>query len=96
METMAWNVKNAETVSEAVNNMRYGVDCSISPLCVTKCRSFGQTIEARRKLQSAIEEIKPLAADDYYREHGLDDYRAACEKLFSISKRRGYVLLTLN
>ena len=96
METLAWNVKNVETVSQAVSMMRIMHGCTVSPQCITKNRAFGHTIEARRKLQAAIAELKPLAADSYYLEHGRADYDAACARLFTIAKRRGYVLLTLN
>jgi len=93
--TMIWNVKNAETVQQAVNNMRHGIDCKPSPSCITKCRSWGQTIEYRRKLQAVLGELKSLACDEYYLKNGMADYNAACEKHFFISKRRGYVALTM-
>jgi len=95
MDTIIWNVKNADTLYGAVSNMRHWVDCKESLQSITKCKPFGHTIDARRKLNEVLLELSKLAADEVYREHGLTLFNQACEKYFTIAKRRGYVVLTL-
>ena len=93
---LIWNVKHCDTVAQAVSAMRHNTpDCSVSPECETRKKPWGQTIDARRKLQKALETLKALASDEYYREHGLAGYEAKCEELFEIKQRRGYAQLRM-
>ena len=93
---LTWNVKHAETVSQAVSAMRHSTpDCSVSPSSDIKTQSFGRTLELRRKLNNALDQLKALACDSYYQAHGMADYEAKCAELFEIKPRRGYVQLTM-
>lgn len=93
-ETFVWNVKHAKSVAQAVSSLRHNLDCSVSPQCITRRRGWGHTIDLRRKLQAAMEELKTLASDDYCSVRGVADYEAACAKLFEVKPRRGYVQLS--
>lgn len=92
MENIQWNVKNADTVAQAVSNMRHGIDCKYTP--ETAAKPFGRMIPQKRALQAAMDRLHALAKDEYYLAHGHADYDALCNKLFAIAKRRGYVVLT--
>lgn len=87
-----WNVKNAISVSDAVLKMRHdyqsyalGADIDLQ-----------EQLIRRESIKRVMEEVKRLASDEYYQANGSADYREFVEKHFSISKRRGYVVLSLN
>lgn len=87
-----WNVKGATTVSGAVSEVRHG-----SPKASANVSKFSlqDKIEAPRVMRPVFDDLKRLACDEYYLEHGSEPYRAYCASHFKIEQRRGYVKLIL-
>lgn len=90
----AWNVKNADSVFDAVSCLRHGLpECKSSPSCPSHGKAWGAYINEKRALILVMEKLNALARGEHTTDNGVNEYKNACLKNFYIEKRRGYVRL---
>lgn len=87
-----FNVKNAKEKLEAITASLMGDIVAHNPQCVTRCKSWGQSVQQQKAFRAFAQKARAESATPDYQV-----YKANCEKylqFFNYSQRQGYGVLT--